>query len=188
MCKLKKYKISVIISGGQTGADRGALDFAIKKGIKQGGWCPLGRKSEDKVIPSCYSLLETATSLYPARTRMNIRDSDATLIFSSDIKSKGSLLTTKFCIEMQKPYFLFVINKNTLKVINYSSLKEACKTVLKWLDKEKPEILNVAGTRESHCPGIQKKVYSILNLLLDNSDKKKNWPPKKPITPNLFDL
>lgn len=187
MCRLEKYKISVIISGGQTGADRGALDFAIKSKIKHGGWCPLGRKAEDKVIPLHYSLKETTTTLYPARTRLNIKDSDATLIFSSDINSKGSQLTTKFCIEMKKPYYTVILNKNNLNKLSDDNLKNLCLKIIKWLNKFKPEILNVAGTRESHCPGIQKLVASILKEFLIKSDKNKEWPPKRPTTPNLFE-
>ena len=182
---IEKYKISVIISGGQTGADRGALDFAIKAGIKQGGWCPLGRKAEDKVIPECYNLKETTTTVYPARTRMNIRDSDATIIFSSDINSKGSQLTTKFCIELKKPYFVVILNKNHPNLIGDSLLKLNCQILLQWLNKTKPQILNIAGTRESHCPGIQKKVKNILSIILKKSDNKKEWPPNRPTTPNL---
>ena len=186
MFKLNKFKISVIISGGQTGADRGGLDFAIKNKIKHGGWCPFGRKAEDKVIPPCYSLLETNTSLYPARTRMNIRDSDATLVFSSDVNSKGSLLTTRFCIELNKPYYVVVLDKNNLDKLKGLSLKGICQKILKWLDKLKPCILNVAGTRESHCPGIQTKVAYILDLLLEKSEKELDWPPAKPKNLTLF--
>ena len=185
MCKLDKYKISVIISGGQTGADRGALDFALQKDIKHGGWCPFGRKAEDETIPLKYQLKETTTSLYPARTRMNIRDSNATIIFSSDINSKGSLLTTKFCIELKKPYFVVLLDKKEIKHIKDSSLKSTCQKLLSWLNKIKPEILNIAGTRESHCPGIHNKVKSILEKILDKSEKEKEWPPIKPTTPNL---
>ena len=183
---MKKYKISVIISGGQTGADRGALDFAMKKEIKHGGWCPLGRKAEDKLIPPCYSLLETTTSLYPARTRMNIRDSDATLVFSSDVNSKGSLLTTRFCVELNKPYYVVVLDKNNLDKLKGLSLKVICREISKWLDKIKPSILNVAGTRESHCLGIQRKVAYILNFILEKSEKKLDWPPTKPVNLSLF--
>ena len=186
MIQLKKYKISIIISGGQTGADRGALDFAIKNGIKHGGWCPLGRKSEDKEIPSRYSLLETTTFLYPARTRMNIRDSDATIIFSSDINSKGSLLTTKFCIEMKKPYFTLLLDKKSLNKLNSDYLTNNYYKISKWLNKIKPNILNIAGTRESHCPGIQKTVFKILDKLLVNSGETIEWPPRRPDTLDLF--
>ena len=186
MCKLEKYKISVIISGGQTGADRGALDFAIYRKIMYGGWCPLGRKAEDKVIPPKYLFLkETTTSLYPARTRMNIRDSDATLIFTSDTNSKGSLLTTKFCIEMKKPYYIVIINQKKLDSLKGLILKNICQKILKWLEKIKPEIINIAGTRESHCHGIQRKVAYILSFIFENSQKKIEWPPKKPTTPDL---
>lgn len=185
MCK-KKYKISFIISGGQTGADRGALDFAIKSGIKHGGWCPLGRKAEDQKIPPHYSLIETTTPLYPARTRMNIRDSDATIIFSSDINSKGSLLTTKFCYDMNKPYYTLILDRNNNNLIVDSKIKKECNNILKWLNRVKPDIINIAGTRESHCPGIKKKVIEILNLIFEKSNKDVKWPPQKAFTPNLF--
>ncbi|MBQ2591963.1 MAG: putative molybdenum carrier protein [Candidatus Riflebacteria bacterium] len=181
----KKYKISVIISGGQTGADRGALDYAIKKGIKHSGWCPFGRKAEDGIIPSFYKLKETTTPMYPARTRMNIRDSDATIIFSSDINSKGSLLTTKFCIELKKPYYVVLLDKKERKLIKDSNLRTTCQKLIIWLNKIKPDIINIAGTRESHCIGIQNKVESILELIIDKSEKEKEWPPIKPATPNL---
>ena len=185
MC-IKKYKISVIISGGQTGADRGALDFAIQNKIKHGGWCPLGRKAEDGVIPTCYNLQETKTALYPARTRMNIRDSDATIIFSSDINSKGSLLTTKFCIDMKKPYYVVILDKFNLDLLKGQNLKNICKRILKWLAKFKPNVLNVAGTRESHCLGIQKKVIMILNIILEKSETDVCWPPHKAVTQSLL--
>lgn len=182
---IEKYKISVIISGGQTGADRGALDFAIKRNIKHGGWCPLGRKAEDGIIPYVYQLKETTTQMYPARTRMNIRDSDATIIFSSDINSKGSLLTTRFCIELKKPYYVVVFDNNHSKLISDSQLKQTCQNISVWLNKIKPAIINIAGTRESHCSGIQKKVKSILEKILVKSEKELEWPPLKPTTPNL---
>jgi hypothetical protein len=183
MNKLQKYKISVIISGGQTGADRGGLDFAIKNKIPHGGWCPLGRKAEDGKIPSIYSLIETTTPLYPARTRMNIRDSDATIIFSSDINSKGSTLTIKFCIELKKPYFIVILERKKIKDVTVSDI--TFKNLLKWLNKNKPEILNIAGTRESHFLGIQKIVKNILEKVIEKSAKEKEWPPKRPATPNL---
>lgn len=185
MCKIEKYKICVIISGGQTGADRGGLDFAIQSGIKHGGWCPFGRIAEDKVIPPRYLLTETKTTLYPARTRMNIKDSDATLIFSSNINSKGTMLTTRFCIECQKPYYTVIMNSKTINSLKNSEIKSIRKDILLWLHKHNPEILNIAGTRESHCPGIAKIVAKILRNILIKSEKEKEWPPKRPTTPNL---
>lgn len=186
MNKNKKYKISIIISGGQTGADRGGLDFAIKKGLKQAGWCPLNRRAEDLKIPEKYLLTETTTPFYPARTRMNIRDSDATLIFSSDINSKGTLLTTKFCIELKKPYFTVILDKNRLENSENFQLKENHQKIMEWLFKIRPEIVNIAGTRESHCPGIQRVVRELLELIFIPSKKEVEWPPKRPTTPFLF--
>lgn len=182
MCKEKKYKISVIISGGQTGADRGGLDFAISADIKHGGWCPLGRKAEDGIIPDKYSLKETTVILYPARTRMNIRDSDATIVFSSNLNSKGTILTTRLCQELRKPYITILIPQTNLK--QYPN-QEICDQILEWLKTTKPSILNIAGSRESHCPGLGKFVKQILSKILTNSKKEKEWPPKRPTTPNL---
>ncbi len=71
-----------IVSGGQTGADRAALDFAIDHGIPHGGWCPRGRKCEDGTIADCYKLNETPSAEYPQRTEWNVRDSDGTVVFS----------------------------------------------------------------------------------------------------------
>src|SRR2546423_13574935 len=73
----RKFKTK-IVSGGQTGADRAALDFALAHKIPQGGWCPKGRRAEDGVIEPCYRLVETPSSRYSQRTAWNVRDSDAT--------------------------------------------------------------------------------------------------------------
>ena len=71
-----------IVSGGQTGADRAALDWAMAHGVPHGGWCPAGRLAEDGVIDMRYSLKETPQPEYLQRTEWNVRDSDATLIVS----------------------------------------------------------------------------------------------------------
>ena len=86
--------IRKIISGGQTGVDRAALDWAMKYGIQHGGWCPAGRRAEDGAIPERYSLQETPARQYQQRTRWNVRDSDATLIISLSTElTAGSLAT-----------------------------------------------------------------------------------------------
>lgn len=93
-----------IISGGQTGADRSALDFAIAHGLSHGGWCPRNRRAEDGVIPSQYLLQETPSTHYAQRTEWNVRDSDATLIFT--IKphvSGGTRLTLEIATRLGKP-------------------------------------------------------------------------------------
>src|SRR5437762_548542 len=80
--EMMKKIVERIVSGGQTGADRAALDFAIEHGLKHGGWCPRGRRAEDGRIPSRYELEETQTISYVQRTEWNIRDSDCTAIFT----------------------------------------------------------------------------------------------------------
>jgi hypothetical protein len=71
-----------IVSGGQAGVDRAALDWAIARGIPHGGWCPAGRIAEDGMIPERYQLRETASPGYRERTRRNVEDSDGTLILN----------------------------------------------------------------------------------------------------------
>src|SRR5688572_80983 len=96
--------LNKIISGGQTGADQAALDFALEHGIPHGGWCPKGRLSEDGCIPEKYQLREMPTDAYPARTEKNVLDSDGTVIISiSPRLSRGSLLTLKKAQEHGKP-------------------------------------------------------------------------------------
>ena len=102
--KMARAKIEKIVSGGQTGADRAGLDWAMARGIEHQGWCPAGRKAEDGAIPSEYRLRETGSGNYLVRTRWNVRDSDATAIFS--IKSTltgGSLATQRYARTMGKP-------------------------------------------------------------------------------------
>src|SRR5215207_7650617 len=93
-----------IISGGQTGADRAALDVAIAHGLSHGGWCPRQRRAEDGVIPPEYLLRETPSSHYSQRTKWNVRDSDATVVFS--IKARltgGTRLTFELARQLGKP-------------------------------------------------------------------------------------
>ena len=89
-------RIRKLVSGGQTGADRAALDWAIAHAVPHGGWCPAGRLAEDGPIPVCYGLVELAGAGYHERTRANVRDSDATLIVSIHAElTGGTLLTAK---------------------------------------------------------------------------------------------
>jgi hypothetical protein len=98
------HPISKIVSGGQTGADRGGLDAAIQLGIPHGGWCPKGRKAEDGVIPAIYLLVETDSADYRIRTEKNVVDSDATAVFTSGELSGGSKLTADFAEMHGKPW------------------------------------------------------------------------------------
>ena len=96
--------IKRIISGGQTGVDRAALDWAIANGIQHGGWCPAGREAEDGAIPAKYQLQEIAGG-YQKRTRANVSDSDATLIISlAEELTGGTFETRKYAVNIGKPW------------------------------------------------------------------------------------
>ena len=146
-----------IISGGQTGVDRAALDASINAGYPVGGWCPKGRLAEDGTIPRKYSLDCTPTNSYTQRTEWNVRDSDGTLIISPYSTLSGGTAYTLAMIERwKKPYWL----------INMGS--DYCdKHVCSWLINNRIHILNVAGPRESTFPGIYRRAYVILTRLLN---------------------
>lgn len=146
--------ISKIISGGQTGADRGGLDAAIALGIEHGGWCPRGGLAEDGQVPLKYQLIETAEATYPPRTRRNVIGSDASVIFTFGPLTRGSRITVVCCIEKKRPYKHIDLTIGPL---------EAAMQLEGWLPNG---ILNVAGSRESKAPGIQKMVKDVLLLTL----------------------
>lgn len=138
--------IEKIISGGQTGVDRAALDVAIELDIPHGGWCPKGRKAEDGVIPPLYQLQETFSSDYDKRTKLNIQDSDATLILVPAIPIKvndGTILTIEQVCETEK---LFLI-------INLNQEHDFDRTA-NWVNENNIRVLNIAGPRESQSAGI----------------------------------
>lgn len=143
-----------IVSGGQTGVDRGGLEAAIALGIEHGGWCPKGRLSEDGSIPSRYRLQEMDSADYPTRTQQNVIDSDATLILYEGRLKGGTLLTRKYAAEHQKPYLC-------LRLADHNAAK-----VTRWLAEAQPAILNVAGPRESTAPGIEQRSLAFLLLVL----------------------
>ncbi|WP_432737661.1 putative molybdenum carrier protein [Maridesulfovibrio sp. FT414] len=140
-----------VVSGGQTGVDRGALDAAIALGIPHRGWCPRGRKAEDGIIPARYNVQETEYVHYWKRTEHNVLDSDGTLIFSANCESKGTALTIRMARKHRKP----------VAVVSPDSMV-AEKTVAAWIGAEKIRILNVAGPRESGCPGISNRTRGFL--------------------------
>jgi len=145
--------IARIISGGQTGADRGGLDAAIKLKIPYGGWCPKGRRAEDGIIPQKYSkLLEAPSSHYSVRTEMNVIHSDATLIFCYSIPdSRGTKETVSYCKKHERPWF-DVFTEIGMFVDDDEGYKYMAGLIKSF------DVLNVAGTRESLMPGIQKTV------------------------------
>jgi len=156
-----------IISGGQTGADRAALDAAIACGVPHGGWCPKGRLAEDGPIADCYELQEMEDVDYPARTRANVAAADLTLILSNGPLTGGSLLTQQFAEELGKPCVHIDLNENfqpleTVFAEGYGG-QENCACLCNRLEKM---VLNVAGPRASGDPRIYDAVYEQMLRLL----------------------
>jgi hypothetical protein len=145
-----------ILSGGQTGVDRAALDFALINHIVCGGWCPKGRLAEDGPIPKKYPLQEASSKSYSWRTELNVRDSDATLVISSGNISNGTEFTINSAMKLKKPVLIIDLDKIS------PNLEE---NVNNWLAENNVEILNIAGPRESSRPGIYKKSYKLLEEL-----------------------
>jgi hypothetical protein len=149
--------IKKIISGGQTGADRAALDFAIEYCIEHGGWVPEGRKAEDGVIPSQYNMVELPGGDYADRTARNIMESDGTLIISNGALTGGSLLTRVLAEKHQKPF----LHIDMCKLIAF----DAAIDVHEWIDANTIEVLNVAGPRESKDPEIYRIARNVLETV-----------------------
>jgi predicted Rossmann-fold nucleotide-binding protein len=144
-----------IISGGQTGVDRAALDVALELGFPCGGWCPKGRRAEDGVIPDRYPLQETSSADYRVRTEKNVEESDGTLVLGWGAPTGGTALTLKLARRHQKPSFLVdLVHEGEASIVR------------KWGRIKKIRILNVAGPRESEAPGIHARVLSFLKEVL----------------------
>src|SRR5215831_2415342 len=124
-----------IISGGQTGVDRAALDVALELGIACGGFCPKGRKSEDGVIPEKYPLTETSTDDYPERTELNVRTGDGTLILIDKDADKGTSLTMVLCKLYSKPCMIVDLSE-----------KDHAENIFQWMKENNVHVLNIAGS------------------------------------------
>ncbi len=150
--------ISKIISGGQTGVDRAALDVALELGIDCGGWCPKGRRAVDGVIPKKYPLTETATTAYNERTALNVRDSDGTLILNQGLLQGGTAYTVELAERLSSPCLLVDLGDSfDAKAIAY------------WIERKRIRVLNVAGPREEKFPGIHDLAAARLRELLTGS-------------------
>lgn len=143
-----------VISGGQTGIDRYALDVAVAFSLPIGGACPKDRLSEDGAIPDRYPLVELSVRAYPPRTRKNIQDSDGTLILFEKFAG-GSSLTRSMCLKHEKPYRLVDLKKGDQVDI------PGC---VAWIKENNIKTLNVAGNRESKLSkDAQFTAYQFLN-------------------------
>ena len=150
-----------IVSGGQTGVDRAGLDAAIALGLPYGGWVPSGRMAEDGVVPPIYEGMEEySTPGYPARTKANVRDSDATLILVESLPlSKGTALTLRTAENIRKPHKVVCINAE-------GAVEETQAWLETFQELSRPLVLNIAGPRESGCPGIQARGKEFLMKVL----------------------
>lgn len=169
--------IKKIISGGQTGADRAALDFAIEVGIPHGGWVPKGRKAEDGTVPGKYNLQEMPTSSFPARTEKNVVDSHGTLIISHGKLTGGSLRTMKIADKHKRPYLHIDLTK-----VNHF---QAAGKIINWVAENRIETLNVAGPRASKDPQIYEETLTVLKATHYMSILDEELPDPQRATPLL---
>ena len=156
--------IEVIISGGQTGADRAALDFALELGLEIQGHCPRGRRAEDGPIDEKYPLQETKSAAYAPRTRLNVKLADATIIFNGLPEySSGTHTTIKYAREHKKKF----------KVLRgFPDVMQDAADLRRWLQEHDPQKLNVAGNGEEKCPGMHAHVLAVLHQAIKSGDAR----------------
>lgn len=147
--------IEKIVSGGQTGVDRAALDIALERGIPCGGWCPAGRHADDGVIPERYPLQETAEMDHTIRTEHNVRDSDGTLMLYRGALQGGTAYAVLMARHLSRP--VLAINLDDSFDVD---------AVANWVRSNRIRVLHVGGQRESSCPGIYRSAKHKLEDLL----------------------
>jgi hypothetical protein len=148
-----------IVSGGQTGVDRAALDVGLALGLTVGGWCPQGRRAEDGRIPDRYPLVETPERNYQTRTRSNVEDADGTLILNQGPLDGGTALTVDDARQGGKPCWVVALETG----IEPAAFRA-------WLAAHHITVLNVAGPRESKQPGVYAAACRLLETLLRQTD------------------
>lgn len=148
---MRTTTLEKVVSGGQTGVDRAALDAALNAGLPIGGYCPAGRLAEDGRVPYHYPLVEMADGGYAERTEQNVIESDGTLILNMGALSEGTLLTAEYAEKHGKPCLILEMDDTPTTAI-----------VTEWLNRNDIAILNVAGPRESKSPGIYQRVFRYL--------------------------
>lgn len=154
--KPNDLQLAKLVSGGQTGADRAALDVAIRHGLPHGGWCPRGRKAEDGPIGGQYHLVETPSSSYLQRTEWNVRDSDGTALFTRTKPSGGTARTLEFARRHRKPCLL----------VWQAGGYQPAEALQRFVIHHGIKVLNVAGSRESKDHGIYRATYDLLEAAL----------------------
>jgi hypothetical protein len=156
----KAWSFTKIVSGGQTGVDRAALDVALELGLPCGGWCPRGRLAEDGPLDPRYPLRETPLPLYPQRTRWNVRDSDGTLVLTRGAPGGGTALTIELAQRYDKPLLVLDLGSNL-----------DTGEVHTWAQQHGVRVLNVAGPRESDNDGIHEQAVRFLRRVLQTNQE-----------------
>ncbi len=159
----ERHIFEKIISGGQTGADQGALDAGLELNHPCGGWCPKCRKSEAGSIPDKYPVTEHSSPEYPVRTEANVVDSDGTLIFTYGQPTGGTKLTAELARKHGKPCYIFDFEGE--------ALNQDPEVIWQWGLDNDVYVLNVAGPRESNHPGTQVLVKTVMLMLLEYARK-----------------
>jgi hypothetical protein len=146
----------IVVSGGQSGVDRAALDWALRLGWEVRGWCPAGRRAEDGAIDLRYPLRETPSRGYAQRTRWNVRDSDGTLILNRGPIEGGTAFTLRVAERAGRPFFVVQLE---------AAAPEIARSVAVVIDRGAIRELNIAGPRESGRPGIYDEASRFLEWL-----------------------
>lgn len=149
-----------IISGGQAGVDRGALEAALELGLEHGGFVPRGRRAEDGRVPDHFQMSETPSDQYPPRTAMNVKLGDGTLLLfhgrQALVRSRGTKLTLEILLKQEKPWWAAD-----------PRVEEHANRVAAWIVRSNIEVLNVAGPRESKCAGIQEEARRFVRMVFE---------------------
>jgi predicted Rossmann fold nucleotide-binding protein DprA/Smf involved in DNA uptake len=151
--------LETIVSGGQTGVDRAALDVALALGLEAGGFCPRGRRAEDGRIPARYPLRETAARAYAERTRRNVHAADATIVLTQQAPTSGTALTLRTARAAGVPF----------RHVCLPATEDAVTATRRWLVQEEVRTLNVAGPRASEEPGVYDAAQAFLERVLKES-------------------
>jgi len=154
----QRHGVRRIVSGGQTGVDRAALDAAIELGIEHGGWCPRGRRAEDGPIAAKYKLIETDSIDYAVRTEKNVLDSDGTMLLYRERLQRGTLLTHQLAKRHSKPLLRIRLDRPV-----------SLDRVVRWISENSIHVLNVAGPRSSSQADIEKQAFDLLKKIFSAS-------------------
>ena len=154
--------LSKIVSGGQTGVDRGALDAALEAGFPCGGWAPPARLAEDGAVPARYPLTELQQGGYSERTMKNVVDSDGTVIFFNGELEGGTRQTRDYCVAQAKP--VLIIDAT------HANHAEAANETRAFIKSKQIAVLNVAGPRASKWPQGLKYARSVISLVLARAE------------------